>query len=91
MKRNVSIQQCCNKIWSCLKSQLFTRNSRASAAIYAVLVPALQSGLWIATLLLIDFAPLLQNIYKFAKIARLFKVKYCLADFQTIKEIEAVE
>ena len=35
---------------------------------YYVLAPALQSGLWIATLLLIDFALLLQNIYKFAKI-----------------------
>ena len=45
-----------------------------------VLAPALQSGLWIATLLLIGFAFLLQNIYKFAKITWLFKVKYCLAD-----------
>ena len=45
-----------------------------------VLAPALQSGFWIATLLLIGFALLLQNIYKFAKITWLFKVKYCLAD-----------
>ena len=44
-------------------SSLQERNSIASAAIYAVLVPALQSGLWIATLLLIDFAFLIQNIY----------------------------
>ena len=44
-------------------SSLQERNSRASAAIYAVLAPVLQSGFWIATLLLIDFALLLQNIY----------------------------
>ena len=44
-------------------SSLQERISKASAAIYAVLVPVLQSGLWIATLLLIDFAFLLQNIY----------------------------
>ena len=72
MKRNVSIQQSCNKIWSCLKSQLFTSYSRASAAIYAALctspctsIRTLES----ATLLLIGFAFLLQNIYKFAKIS----------------------
>ena len=61
---------------SCLQE----RNSRASAAIYAELAPVLQSGFWIVTLLLIDFALLLQNIYKFEKITWLFKVKYCLAD-----------